>query len=336
MLNNKTILITGGTGSFGQKFTEIVLKRYDPEKLIIFSRDEVKQHEMQQKGFNQKNLRYFIGDIRDKERLERALDGVDIVIHAAALKQVPMCEYNPFEAVKTNILGTQNIINASIDKGVEKVVALSSDKAVNPVNVYGATKLCAEKIIVQGNSYVGKYATRFSSVRYGNVVASRGSVIPAFLEQKKKGILTITDKRMTRFWITLEQGVNFVIKCIEIMQGGEIFVPKIPSMKIVDLASAMAPGCRLEEAGIRPGEKLNESLITEEESRHTLECGDFYVIEPKFPWWHAENCKGSKKVLDGFRYRSDLNKKWLTKEELLKLIEEKGENVDKSAYVSHG
>lgn len=327
MLDNKTILVTGGTGSFGRKFAEIVLKRYKPKKLIIFSRDEVKQHQMQEQGFNQENLRYFIGNIRDKERLERAFDGVDIVVHAAALKQVPLCEYNPFEAVKTNILGAQNIINAAIDKGVKKIIAVSSDKAVNPVNLYGATKLCAEKIFIQGNSYSGFHGPVFSCVRYGNVIGSRGSVIPIFIEQKKRGALTITDKRMTRFWITLEQGVNFVIRCLESMQGGEIFVPKIPSMKLVDLATAIAPECELREIGIRPGEKLNEALVTAEEARHALEFDDFYLIEPEFPWWKVINWKKGKKLLDGFRYTSGLNNRWLTKEELIGLIGEESKRT---------
>jgi UDP-N-acetylglucosamine 4,6-dehydratase len=317
------VLITGGTGSFGKKFTEIMLREYHPKKLIIFSRDELKQHEMRQvyPDTGDSPIRFFIGDIRDRDRLYRAFHGVDIVVHAAALKQVPACEYNPFEAVQTNILGAKNVIDAAIDRGVKKVMALSTDKAVNPVNLYGATKLCAEKLFIQGNSYSGEGGTRFSCARYGNVVGSRGSVVPLFLEQRKQGRITITDPRMTRFWITLEQGVRFVIKCIEIMHGGEIFVPKIPSMNILDLAKAIAPDCEVEYIGIRPGEKLHEVLISEDEARYTVELDDMYIIQPVYPWWRVENWAGAKPLPEGFRYTSDTNTRWLSVEELRRMIE---------------
>lgn len=316
------VLITGGTGSFGKKFTEIMLKKYHPKKLIIFSRDELKQYEMQKK-FKNPSLRFFVGDIRDKERLYRAMDGVDIVVHAAALKQVPSCEYNPFEAVRTNIIGAENIINVSIDNNVEKVIALSTDKAVSPVNLYGATKMCMEKLFTAANAYVGqKRKTRINCVRYGNVVGSRGSVVPLFREQKKTGRITITDKRMTRFWVTLEQGVKFVIRCIEMMHGGEIFVPKIPSIKISDLAKVIAPRCEIKFIGIRPGEKINECLLTEDEARHSFEFDDFFVIEPEHPWWSSTKWKKGKTLPDGFTYTSDKNEKWLTIEELQKMLED--------------
>ena len=321
-LNGKVILITGGTGSFGKKFTEIVLKNYHPEKLIVFSRDELKQSEMRQiyREDDYPSLRYFIGDVRDKERLNRAMNGVDYVVHAAALKQVPSCEYNPFEAVKTNIIGAENVINTAIDNGVQKVIAISTDKAVNPVNLYGATKLTAEKMFTQGNSYSGEGGTKFSCARYGNVVGSRGSIIPLFKKQKEKGILTITDKRMTRFWITIEEGVKFVIKCIETMKGGEIFVPKIPSVKLVDIARCLAPEAKLKFIGIRPGEKINEVLVTEEESRHALEFKNFFLIEPEFSWWKKPVYQGAKKLKEGFRYTSDTNDWWLTKEEIKSML----------------
>lgn len=320
-MDDKTILVTGGTGSFGKKFTEIVLRDFHPKKLIIFSRDELKQHEMRTSGFDDPALRYFIGDVRDKERLRRAMYGVDIVIHAAALKQVPACEYNPIEAIMTNVIGARNVIDATLDAGVRKVIALSTDKAVNPVNLYGATKLCAEKLFVQSNAYTGDQDIRFSCVRYGNVVGSRGSVIPLFLKQRQNGTVTITDPRMTRFWITLEQGVRFVIRCIEGMHGGEVFVPKIPSMNIIDLAHAVAPGCEVEEIGIRPGEKLHEVLVSEDEARQTLELADMFVIQPAHPWWATDNWRGGKSLPDGFRYGSDNNPKWLTVDELRRLIE---------------
>ncbi|HDP70439.1 MAG TPA: UDP-N-acetylglucosamine 4,6-dehydratase (inverting) [Actinobacteria bacterium] len=321
IFDDKTVLVTGGTGSFGKKFTEIVLQNYKPKKLIIFSRDELKQFEMSQR-FNDKCLRYFIGDVRDKERIHRAFHGVDYVIHAAALKQVPACEYNPFEAVRTNVIGAQNVIDVAIDQGVSKVIALSTDKAANPINLYGATKLCSDKLFIAGNAYSGKAKTRFSVVRYGNVVGSRGSVIPFFVKKKQSGKIPITDKRMTRFWITLEQGVKFVIKCFELMCGGEIFVPKIPSMNIIDLAKAIAPDCEFEFIGIRPGEKLHEVMIPKDESRHTLEFDDFYVMQPNFYWWKSNNWKDGKKLPEGFKYASDTNDKRLTVEELQTMIEE--------------
>jgi UDP-N-acetylglucosamine 4,6-dehydratase len=321
--NNLTILVTGGTGSFGKKFTEIMLRHYHPKKLIIFSRDELKQHEMRQvyPDDGTSPMRYFIGDVRDRERLYRAFNGVGVVVHAAALKQVPACEYNPFEAVHTNIIGAKNVIDAAIDQGVKKVMAISTDKAVNPINLYGATKLCAEKMFVQANAYSGAEGPRFSVCRYGNVVGSRGSVVPLFLEQRKNGKITITDDRMTRFWITLEQGVRFVIRCIEQMHGGEVFVPNIPSMNIMDLAKAIAPGCEIEYIGIRPGEKLHEVLISEDEARHTVELDDMYIIQPLHPWWRTENWAGAKPLPDGFRYTSDTNTRWLSVEELRSLVE---------------
>jgi Predicted nucleoside-diphosphate sugar epimerases len=319
--HNVTVLITGGTGSFGKKFTEIMLRDYHPKKLIIFSRDELKQHEMRMSGFDHPGLRYFIGDVRDVDRLRRAMNGVDIVVHAAALKQVPACEYNPIEAIMTNIMGARNVIEAALDTGVKKVMAISTDKAVNPINLYGATKLCAEKLFIQSNSYSGAYGTRFSCTRYGNVVGSRGSVIPLFLEQRRTGRVTVTDPRMTRFWITLEQGVRFVIRCIEQMHGGEIFVPKIPSMNIMDLVKAIAPDCEVDYIGIRPGEKLHEVLISEDEARHTLDVGNMFVIQPVHPWWRVENWAHGKSLPEGFRYTSDTNSQWLSADELRKLVE---------------
>ncbi len=320
--SKKLILLTGGTGSFGNKFTEIMLEKYNPKTIRIFSRDELKQYEMMIKFNNDQRLRFFIGDVRNRKRLYRAMDGVDIVVHTAALKQVPSCEYNPFEAIETNIMGTENVIDAAIDKNVEKVVAISTDKAVNPINLYGATKMCMEKTIVASNSYVGgKKKTRLGCVRYGNVLASRGSVIPLIKMQKSNGLITITDKRMTRFWITLEQGVEFVIKCVEIMKGGEIFLPKLPSMKILDLANAIAPNCKIKFIGIRPGEKINECLLTEEEARHSLEYDTFFIIKPEHPWWSTENWKDGKKLPDGFRYTSDNNSNWLTEKELKSMVD---------------
>lgn len=335
-LDGKVILITGGTGSFGKKFTEIVLREYNPEAIRIFSRGEFLQLQMRQQFNNDPRLRFFIGDVRDRDRVYRAMDGVDIVVHAAALKQVPACEYNPIEAVKTNISGAVNVINAAIDNEVEKVVAISTDKAVYPVNLYGATKLVAEKLFIQANAYVGKHRTRFSVVRYGNVVGSRGSVIPLFLEQKRTGKITITDERMTRFWITLEQGVRFVISCIERMQGGEIFVPKIPSMRIVDLAEVIAPRAEREIIGIRPGEKLHECLITEEEARHAKEFDTYFVIEPEHPFWSKDNLDGGRPLPEGFIYTSDTNTWWLKKEELRKMIEEMGIMIEEEGYGEAG
>jgi len=317
--NESVVLVTGGTGSFGKKFTEVMMKTYRPRKLIIFSRDELKQHEMRQVWSDVSEnspIRYFVGDVRDKERLYRAFHGVDIVIHAAALKQVPACEYNPFEAVQTNILGAKNVIDAAIDSGVKRVIALSTDKAVNQLTLYGASKLVAEKLFVQGNSYVGGAGTRFSCVRYGNVVGSRGSVIPLFVEQRRTGTVTVTDKRMTRFWITLEQGVEFVIRCTESMHGGEIFVPKIPSMKILDLTEAIAPNCEVKYNGVRPGEKIHESLVSSDEARYTLEFDDMFVIMPMFPWWDRTRWPDGKRLPEEFVYTSDTNNSWLTRAEL--------------------
>lgn len=318
---DKVVLVTGGTGSFGRKFAEVMLRDYHPRKLIIFSRDELKQHDMRREGFDHPSLRYFIGDVRDVDRLRRAMRGVDIVVHAAALKQVPVCEYNPIEAVMTNVMGARSVIDAALDCHVQKVVGLSTDKAVNPVNLYGATKLVAEKLFVDGNAYSGEGPTRFACVRYGNVVGSRGSVIPLFLEQRRTGTLTVTDDRMTRFWITLEQGVRLVVRCVEEMQGGEIFVPKIPSMKLIDLVKALAPECRIEVVGIRPGEKLHEVLVSEDEARQTLELDDLYVIQPMHPWWEPGNWSQGRRVPDGFRFTSDTNADWLQAHDLARLVE---------------
>jgi UDP-N-acetylglucosamine 4,6-dehydratase/5-epimerase len=320
--SEQVVLVTGGTGSFGRKFVELMLHEYRPQKLIIFSRDELKQHDMRTSGFDHPSLRYFIGDVRDVQRLERAFSGVTVVVHAAALKQVPACEYNPFEAIQTNIMGGRNVIDAAINRGVRRILALSTDKAVNPINLYGATKLCAEKMFIQANAYSGAQNTRFSCARYGNVLGSRGSVIPVFQEQRKRGKITITDSRMTRFWITIEQGVRFVVRCIEQMHGGEIFVPKIPSMKLAEMAEAIAPGCDVEAIGIRPGEKLHEVLLSEDEARHALEMNDMYVIQPAHPWWQKENWQQARPLPEGFRYSSDNNSRWLTTEELYELVGE--------------
>ena len=324
MLNDKVILITGGTGSFGKAFIGTVLKKYKPRKLIVYSRDELKQFEMR-RHFNEKAypaIRYFIGDVRDRERLYRAFDGVDVVIHAAALKQVPAAEYNPMEAIKTNVLGASNVIDAAIDRNVKQVIALSTDKAVNPINLYGATKLCSDKLFIAANNYSGAHGTVFSVVRYGNVVGSRGSVIPFFLNARKTGSLPVTDKRMTRFWITLDQAVAFVLRSFEMMEGGEIFVPKIPSMNIMDLAKAVGPECETPIVGIRPGEKLHEVMVTEDDARDTLEYPDRYVILPAAPEnaKHARPTKGLKRCPEGFRYSSDGNKDWLTVEQLKTMI----------------
>lgn len=318
-IKDKTILITGGTGSFGRKCTEVLLKKGPPRKLIILSRDELKQNEMQQQ-FPDPCMRFFLGDIRDRDRLFRAMNGVDIIIHAAALKQVPFCEQNPFEAVKTNILGAVNIIDAAIDSGVDRVLAISTDKAVNPVNFYGATKLCSEKLFVQGNTYSGFEGTKFSCARYGNVVASRGSVIPLFQHQKQTGTVTVTDKRMTRFWITLDQGVDFVLRSLSTMHGGDVFVPKIPSMDIMNLVEAIAPGCEVKVSGIRPGEKLHELLISPEESRHTLEFPDMFVVQPEFSGWHIGDWRDGQALPDGFKYSSDNNSHWLSVQDLQDMV----------------
>jgi UDP-N-acetylglucosamine 4,6-dehydratase/5-epimerase len=322
MLNNKTILITGGTGSFGKKFVETVLQDFRPSKLIVFSRGELEQHKMRQQFPDDgvSPIRYFIGDVRDRNRLYRAFQGVNTVIHAAAIKQVPVCEYNPIEAILTNIVGAWNILDAAIDCGVSKVIGLSSDKACQPINIYGATKLVMEKLFVQGNAYAGG-RTQFSCVRYGNVIGSRGSVIPLFLKQREQGTVTITDGRMTRFWITLEQGVNFVIRCLSRMQGGEVFVPKIPSMRVMDLARAIAPECNVNTIGIRPGEKLHEVLVNRDEARQTLDLEDMYIIQPSRIWWDESKIVGEP-LPDGFKYTSDLNDQWLTVAELQEMIDE--------------
>jgi UDP-N-acetylglucosamine 4,6-dehydratase len=322
-LDGKTILVTGGTGSFGRTFVGHLLKKHSPRKVIVFSRDELKQHEMRQAhpDSGESPMRYFIGDVRDRERLSRAFHGVDVVVHAAALKQVPACEYNPFEAVLTNIIGAKNVIDAAIDHGVERVIAVSTDKAVNPINVYGATKLCGEKLFIQGNSYAGGKVTRFSCVRYGNVVGSRGSVIPIFMQQRENGRVTVTDKRMTRFWMTLEQGVELVARCIGLMQGGEVFVPCIPSMKIMDLVEAIAPGCAVDVSGIRPGEKLHEVLVSQDEARHTVLYKDMFVIMPQQHGWGRPSFADGEPLKDGFVFSSDTNELWLSKDDLRHMVE---------------
>lgn len=326
MLKGKSILITGGTGSFGKKFTETILNQYpEIERIVIYSRDEFKQFEMSNlpQFKNNEKLRFFIGDVRDKERLYRALNDIDIVIHAAALKQVPACEYNPFEAVKTNIIGAQNIIDAAIDRNVKKIVALSTDKACSPVNLYGATKLCSDKLFIAGNAYAGKKETKFSVVRYGNVAGSRGSVIPFFQKLIKEGVqeLPITDVRMTRFWLKLEDAVKLVLNAIDTMNGGELYVKKIPSMKMTDLAKAIAPDLPIKEIGIRPGEKIHEMMISKEDARHTVEFDDYYIIQPDFEWWDSTKLiKGGKSVPADFEYHSGNNIDYLSVEDMKELI----------------
>ena len=316
--DDKSVLVTGGTGSFGKAFVRTLLDETRARRIIVYSRDELKQFEMQGMFGGEKRLRFFIGDVRDKERLGRALDGVQVVVHAAALKQVPAAEYNPFEAVKTNVYGAQNIIDAAIDRGVERVIALSTDKASSPINLYGATKLVSDKLFIAGNAYAGGKRTRFAVVRYGNVVGSRGSVIPFFKRVAPTGVVPITDPRMTRFWITLEQGVRFVIDSVERMQGGELFVPKIPSMRLTDLAEAVAPGARLEVVGIRPGEKLHEEMISENDARRTLDMGGYFVIQPEMDWW-PDTLKGEG-LPEGFSYSSDTNTQWLSVPELREMV----------------
>jgi len=321
--SSKKILITGGTGSFGRAFVHYALEHLKPNVIRVLSRDELKQSEMRQEFKAPSNLRFFVGDVRDPDRVERALRGVNVVIHAAAMKRIEVCEYNPFEAVKTNILGTQNVINMSIDCGVEKVISLSTDKAANPVNLYGATKLCQEKIVVQSNSYVGPKKTKLACVRYGNVVGSRGSVVHLFRSQyESTGELSITDDRMTRFWITLGQAVRFVDTSLQMMRGGEIFVPKLPSMRVMDLAAALYSKAKTKIIGIRPGEKLHEVMITENESRHTVELGDRFIIKPEFPWWSSNFHSDGNSLPENFRYSSDNNTDWLTQEDLKKMISE--------------
>ncbi len=325
MLNGKTILVTGGTGSFGHHFVDYVLEHYKPKKIIIYSRDEYKQFVMQNDYKEHKSvLRFFIGDVRDEARMKMAMRGVDYVIHAAALKQVPACEYNPNEAIKTNVNGAMNVINAALDADVKKVVALSTDKAVNPVNLYGGTKLVSDKLFIAANAYSGGEGTRFSVVRYGNVAGSRGSVIPFFKKLIDKGekALPITDYRMTRFWISLEEGVKLVIKALEESRGGETFISKIPSFKITDLAQAMLPGCEMPEVGIREGEKLHEIMVTREDSLHTYEYEKHYIVYPHFNWWGDDNViPGGKLVEPEFEYSSGTNSEWLSVEDIQKLLE---------------
>jgi UDP-N-acetylglucosamine 4,6-dehydratase len=310
-LSGMTILLTGGTGSFGSAFVERVTSTWPDAVVRVYSRDELKQSEMRGR-FGDDRVRYMIGDVRDRGRMTRAAQGADVLVHAAAMKQVPACEYNPFEAVRTNVLGAQHVVDAAIDAGVRRVVGLSTDKAVNPVNLYGATKLCAEKIIVQGNAYAAHSDTRLSCVRYGNVLGSRGSVVPLFKAQAEQGGLTITDERMTRFWITLSQAVDLVLYALEHMTGGEVFIPKIPSMRVVDLAEAMAPGVPIRVSGIRPGEKLHELLLTSDEARHSIDAGEVYIVLPEHPWWaDAPRWPEGKPLDDGFAYASDTNEDWL-------------------------
>lgn len=338
MLNGKKILITGGTGSFGKKMTQVILENYKPKKLIIFSRDELKQFEMSQRWSTNKYpcIRYFLGDVRDKERLIRAFHGVDYVIHAAALKQVPAAEYNPTEFINTNIIGAMNVIDAALYNHVNNVIALSTDKACNPINLYGATKLCSDKLFVAANAYRGvDGGTVFSVVRYGNVVGSRGSVVPFFKERAKTGVLPITDRRMTRFWITLDQGVHFVLKVLDLAKGGEIFVPKIPSMKITNLAEAIAPECAHEIVGIRPGEKIHETLIGEDEGRNTIEYKECYVVKQNLRRDEIPNDGDSGRLCpDGFRYSSDNNPEKISVEDLRSILEriEDDYSIEKSRW----
>jgi len=331
MLQNSTILITGGTGSFGNTFVPMTLAKYNPKKIIIFSRDEMKQWEMAKKFPNDDRVRFFIGDVRDKDRLYRALDGVDYVVHAAATKIVPTAEYNPFECVKTNINGAMNLIDACIDKGVKRVVALSTDKASSPVNLYGATKLASDKLFVAGNSYTGGHKCRFSVVRYGNVMGSRGSVIPFFMSIKDKGVLPITDDKMTRFMITLEQGVDLVWRAFDDMEGGEIYVKKIPSMKVTELARAIAPEAKQEVVGIRPGEKLHEQMIGEEDAAFTYEYDGYFKILPAINNWGSSKAriKDGVQVAQGFSYTSDNNTEWMSIDELNQWVEANAGHIGK-------
>lgn len=324
-LDGKSILVTGGTGSFGKEFIRFLYANYKPARVVVYSRDELKQFEMAQE-INHPTLRYFIGDVRDLERLKRALNGIDIIVHAAALKQVPAAEYNPIECIKTNIIGAENVINAAIDCGVKRVVALSTDKAANPVNLYGATKLCSDKLLIAANHLSNIGGTRFSVVRYGNVIGSRGSVIPFFRERVKTGKLPITDPRMTRFWITLEEGVRLVDRSLKLMRGGETFVPKIPSMKITELARAIGPECEQEIIGIRPGEKLHEVMVPQDEAIHTLEFPNYFIIQPSFHLWDWEEStvydgQEGKPVAEDFEYSSDKNTDWMSAEALRKIID---------------
>ena len=326
MLSGKSLLVTGGTGSFGKEFIKTVLAEYpDIRRVVVYSRDELKQFEMQQqyRDRDYPQIRFFIGDVRDGERLKRAMEDIDVVVHAAALKQVPACEYNPFEAIKTNVMGAQNVIEAAIARNVKRVVALSTDKAAAPINLYGATKLCSDKLFVSANNYKGSRDLKFSVVRYGNVMGSRGSVIPFFMDRRDEGMIPITDERMTRFNITLREGVLLVMRALANMWGGEIFVPKLPSYKILDVAAAIAPDCKIAHVGIRPGEKLHEEMITETDAINSLEFSDYYVILPSTPLWdvdrYAENFGGTR-CEPGFSYCSGTNTRWLTVEEIRQLI----------------
>ncbi len=326
LFDNASVLITGGTGSFGKRFVATLLERAQPRRLIVFSRDELKQSEMERQFPLAKYpcMRYFLGDVRDPDRLHDAFNGVDYVVHAAALKQVPAAEYNPFEAIKTNVMGAMNVVRAAIDRKVKKIVALSTDKAANPVNLYGATKLCSDKVFVAGNHMAGAAPTRFAAVRYGNVLGSRGSVIPLFLAQRAGGEVTITDERMTRFSITLQQGVDFVLRCFENMSGGEVFVPKLPSYRLLDVAAAVAPEAKIKVVGIRPGEKLHECMVPEDEAWHTLEFSDHFIIQPAQLWWTQEDRlkrAGGQLCPAGFTYTSDRNPCWLTPDDLRRLID---------------
>lgn len=323
-LSGKTILITGATGSFGTRCIEEMLEQHDPHAIRLYSRDELKQSELQRRFADDDRLRFLLGDVRDLPRLQRATRGVDVIVHAAALKQVPACEYNPFEAVQTNVVGAENVVSAALHNDVPLTIALSTDKAVNPVNLYGATKLCAEKIIVQGNAYAADSPSRFANVRYGNVVGSRGSVVPLFKAQAETGVLTITDERMTRFWITLGQAVQFVIDCLGRMEGGEVFVPQIPSMRVTDIAEALAPDADRRIIGIRPGEKLHEVLLTEDESRHAVRIDGGYVIVPEYPSWPMRLADGPFDLPDGFRYSSDANTEWLSVDALRAMVSDVG------------
>jgi UDP-N-acetylglucosamine 4,6-dehydratase/5-epimerase len=319
----QVVLVTGGTGSFGRYFTKIMLREMKPKRLIVFSRDEVKQMEMRSQHDERTtpSIRYMIGDVRDEERLRRAMKGVTVVVHAAALKQVPTCECNPFEAVQTNIIGSKNVVEAALDAGVEKAVVISTDKAVNPVSLYGATKLAAEKLFVHANTYSGAGGTRFAAVRYGNVLGSRDSVVPLFAKQRGTGVVTITDARMTRFWITLDQGVRFVIRSLELMHGGEVFVPKIPSMKLAELAKVIAPGCEYRVTGIRSGEKVHEVLLSEDEARHAIEYDGLFVVTPEHSWWKDSPWQKCASLPQGFSYRSDTNPDYMSHERLQQILE---------------
>ena len=317
LLSGKSVMVTGATGSFGKRLIRLLLDQYDPKSVIAFSRDELKQYQLQQLIPSSK-LRFFLGDVRDKERLYRATDGVDVVIHAAAMKQVSASELNPMEAIKTNIIGAENVVNACIDQGVHKVIALSTDKAANPANLYGATKLCADKLFIAANALSARHRTRFSIVRYGNVIGSRGSAIPFFMQMRPSGIIPITDPRMTRFWITLTQGTKFVIDSLDSMRGGEIFVPKIPSMKVVDVARVVAPECKTKIIGIRPGEKLHEIMITKDDAINTAEFASHFAIQPAANWWDKLqylNETGARQVSEDFQYSSDNNPDWMRSEE---------------------